>query len=463
MKEINPGIFRAYDIRGLVGRDLDEDFAEELGRACGALFARQGLDRAVLGHDCRASSPAYLERLALGLAASGLDVLVIGQVSTPLLYFAVKHFNLRAGVMVTASHNPPQFNGFKIWCGESTLHGEGVRGLYEIMRARDYVTAVRPGIVSRHDALPAYLDVLSSQLRLSRPMTVVVDGGNGAAGEITAQLLERVGCTVHRLFCEPDGTFPNHHPDPVVEENTRQLSAEVLARGADLGVGLDGDGDRIGAVDETGRLMYGDQVLALYARSLLKRRPGQTVIGDVKCSHLLFRDIEAHGGKPLMAATGHSLMKAKLLETGAALAGEMSGHMFFADRFFGFDDATYAALRLVEVLDQNPGQPLSALLGWPPVVNTPEMRVDCPEERKFQVVDRARATFRDLAARNGWGFDDTDGVRLTFPRGWGLVRASNTQPALVLRFEAESAEDLAMIRQTMEEPVQAWIAGFAGS
>ncbi|HBR06514.1 MAG TPA: phosphomannomutase, partial [Desulfovibrio sp.] len=304
MKEINSGIFRAYDIRGLVGRDLDEDFAEELGRACGALFARQGLDRAVLGHDCRASSPAYLERLALGLAASGLDVLVIGQVSTPLLYFAVKHFNLRAGVMVTASHNPPQFNGFKIWCGESTLHGEGVRGLYEIMRARDYVTAVRPGIVSRHDALPAYLDVLSSQLRLSRPMTVVVDGGNGAAGEITAQLLERVGCTVHRLFCEPDGTFPNHHPDPVVEENTRQLSAEVLARGADLGVGLDGDGDRIGAVDETGRLMYGDQVLALYARSLLARRPGQTVIGDVKCSHPLFRDIEAHGGKPLMAATG---------------------------------------------------------------------------------------------------------------------------------------------------------------
>jgi len=241
------------------------------------------------------------------------------------------------------------------------------------------------------------------------------------------------------------------------------LAAKVRETGADFGVGLDGDGDRIGAVDETGRLMYGDQVLALYARSLLARRPGQTVIGDVKCSHLLFRDIEAHGGKPLMAATGHSLMKAKLLETGAALAGEMSGHMFFADRFFGFDDATYAALRLVEVLDQNPGQPLSALLGWPPVVNTPEMRVDCPEERKFQVVDRARATFRDLAARNGWGFDDTDGVRLTFPRGWGLVRASNTQPALVLRFEAESAEDLAMIRQTMEEPVQAWIAGFAGS
>ena len=458
MREINPGIFRAYDIRGLVGQDLDEDFAEELGRACGTLFRRQGLDRAVLGHDCRATSPAYLERLALGLTASGLDVLVIGQVSTPVLYYAVKHFGLRAGVMVTASHNPPQFNGFKIWCGETTLQGEGVRELYDLMRARDFVTADRPGLLSRHDVLPAYLDELAAQLTLSRPLSVVVDGGNGAAGEITAQLLERVGCTVHRLFCEPDGRFPNHHPDPVVAENARQLAAEVVARGADFGVGLDGDGDRIGAVDEAGRLLYGDQLLALYARSLLARRPGQTVIGDVKCSHLLFRDIAEHGGVPLMAATGHSPMKAKLIETGAALAGEMSGHMFFADRFFGFDDATYAALRLAEVLDQNPGRPLSKLLGWPPVVNTPELRVDCPEERKFQVVEQARKAFRDLAAQHGWNYDDTDGVRLTFPRGWGLVRASNTQAALILRFEAETRDDLAAIRKTMEEPVLAWIA-----
>jgi phosphomannomutase/phosphoglucomutase len=461
MKDINPGVFRAYDIRGVVDQDLDGDFAEDLGRACGALFASRGLDRAVLGHDCRASSPQYLERLALGLTASGLDVLVIGQVSTPVLYYAVKHFGLAAGVMVTASHNPPQFNGFKIWCGETTLHGHGVRALYERMRERAFVEAARPGLVSRHDVLPAYLDELAAQLTLARPLRVVVDGGNGAAGEITARLLERVGCIVHRLFCEPDGRFPNHHPDPVVEENVRQLSAEVLAKGADFGVGLDGDGDRIGAVDETGRLLYGDQLLALYARSLLKRRPGQTVIGDVKCSHLLFRDIEAHGGVPLMAATGHSLMKAKLLETGAALAGEMSGHMFFADRFFGFDDASYAALRLAEVLDRNPGRPLSQLLGWPAVVNTPELRVDCPEERKFAVVERAGREFRALAARHGWQYDGTDGVRLTFPRGWGLVRASNTQAALVLRFEAESAADLAMIRQTMEEPVMAWIA--AGS
>ncbi|WP_449241723.1 phosphomannomutase/phosphoglucomutase [Desulfovibrio sp.] len=463
MIALNPGVFRAYDIRGLVDRDLDPDFAEDLGRACGTLFVRRGLTRAVAGHDCRATSPEYLDRLCLGLASAGVDVITLGLVSTPVLYYAVKHFGLEAGVMVTASHNPPEYNGFKIWCGASTLHGEGVAALRDLMAARDFIRAERPGLVSRHDVIPSYLDELSSQLRVSRPIKVVVDGGNGAAGEITAELLERVGCEVIRLFCEPDGGFPNHHPDPVVEQNVRQLSDLVRESGADLGVGLDGDGDRIGAVDETGRLMFGDQVLALYARGLLRRRPGQIVIGDVKCSHLLFRDIEEHGGVPVMAATGHSLMKAKLIETGAALAGEMSGHMFFSDRFFGFDDASYAALRLVEVLDENPGTPLSRLLGWPRTANTPELRVDCPEEIKFQVVDKALAHFRDLAERNGWRLDDTDGVRLTLPRAWGLVRASNTQAALVLRFEGEDEQALAEIRHLMEPPISGFAAGFAGS
>jgi phosphomannomutase/phosphoglucomutase len=461
MIALNPGVFRAYDIRGLVGRDLDPDFAEELGRACGTLFTRRGLTRAVAGHDCRATSPEYLDRLCLGLSSAGVDVITLGLVSTPVLYYAVKHFGLEAGVMVTASHNPPEYNGFKVWCGATTLHGEGVTALYDLMVVRDFVRAERPGLVSRHDVVPAYLDELSSQLALSRPIKVVVDGGNGAAGEITASLLERVGCEVIRLFCEPDGTFPNHHPDPVVEENARRLSELVRSSGADLGVGLDGDGDRIGAVDETGRLMYGDQVLALYARSLLRRRPGQTVIGDVKCSHLLFRDIEEHGGVPVMAATGHSLMKAKLIETGAALAGEMSGHMFFSDRFFGFDDASYAALRLVEVLDENPGVPLSRLLGWPRTANTPEMRVDCPEEIKFAVVAKALEHFRDLAARHGWRLDDTDGVRLTLPRAWGLVRASNTQAALVLRFAGEDAQALAHVRGIMEPAISGFVSGFA--
>lgn len=457
MKAITPGVFRAYDIRGLVDRDFDPDWAEELGLACGALFVRRGFDRAVVGHDCRASSPGYAERLALGLASQGLDVLCLGLVSTPVLYYAVKHLGLSAGVMVTASHNPPQFNGFKIWCGETTLHGEGVQDVRRIMAARDYGPPARPGLISAFDPVPAYLRELSAQLTLRRPLRAVVDGGNGAAGEVTARLLEAVGCRVTRLYCEPDGTFPNHHPDPVVAENVADLAARVRELEADFGVGLDGDGDRIGAVDEKGRLLYGDELLALFARSLLKRRPGETVIGDVKCSHLLFRDIEAHGGRAVMAATGHSLMKAKLIETGAALAGEMSGHMFFSERFFGFDDASYAALRLAEILDENPGTPLSALLGWPATVNTPELRVDCPEDLKFAVVEHAREHFAELAEANGWECIGIDGVRLTFPDGWGLIRASNTQPALVLRFEAETADGLARIRRIMEKPLRAWL------
>lgn len=450
MVEIKREVFRAYDIRGVVDRDFDPEWVERLGQALGTYFLSRGLDRAVVGRDCRASSPEYQARLVAGLAAAGCDALVIGQTSTPVFYFAVRRLDLPAGVMVTASHNPPEFNGFKIWGGDCVLTAEEIGDVYRVMVAGRFARG--RGVVSEHDILPTYLSEVSAGVRLARPVKIVVDGGNGAGGEITARLLELAGAEVVRLFCEPDGSFPNHHPDPVVEENVRALSAEVLRTKAEAGVGLDGDADRIGAVDETGRLLFGDQLLAIFARDVLAAVPGAIVLGDVKCSHLLFRDVERHGGRPVMAVTGHSIMKAKVRELSAALAGEMSGHVFFADRYFGFDDASYAALRLAEILSKSP-RPLSKLLDdWPKTCCTPEIRMDCPEQAKFAVAAKALAHFR-----KDFEVIDIDGARIVFPDGWALIRASNTQPVLVLRFEAESAPRLAEMRRLVEEPLKKWI------
>ncbi|MFZ5425924.1 MAG: phosphomannomutase/phosphoglucomutase [Thermodesulfobacteriota bacterium] len=452
MKNISPDIFRAYDIRGIVDKDFDPAWVEVFGRACGAYFLKNGFRRAVVGHDARLSSPVYQERLAKGLAETGVDVVTVGMVSTPVCYFACKHLGTDAGVMITASHNPPEFNGFKVIAGPATIYGDEIQELYRIMAAGEFPSG--RGLVSVHDIAPAYVEALSSQTRLSRPLKVVVDGGNGAGGPVTVDVLRAIGAEVIDIFCEPDGTFPNHHPDPVVEKYMASLIERVKAEGADCGIGLDGDGDRLGVVDETGKLMFGDQLLAIYAREVLKDHPGATVIGEVKCSHLTYKDIAAHGGNPVMGATGHSLIKARMLETGAKLAGEMSGHMFFADRYFGYDDATYAAQRFLEVLDRHPERKASGLLAdWPRTYNTPEIRFDCPEKIKFKVVERARDHFR-----NGYDMIDVDGARIVFPDGWGLIRASNTQPVLVLRFEAESPERLKEIRSVIETPLAAWIA-----
>ncbi|WP_022662224.1 phosphomannomutase/phosphoglucomutase [Paucidesulfovibrio longus] len=464
MKIEQRAVFRAYDIRGVAGVDFDAAWVEELGRALGAWYLSRGLGRAVLGRDCRATSPEYLAALARGLASTGVDVILAGLLATPMLYHAVRTLRTRAGVMVTASHNPPRYNGFKLWGGDCVLSPEEILQVRDLMDAGDH--PVGRGVVSSHDPIPAWLEEVSALERLeprpgSRPLRVVVDGGNGSAGELTALLLERAAqnadpeaasapvLEVERLFCEPDGTFPNHHPDPVVESNMERLKARVLETGADLGVGLDGDGDRIGVVDETGRLWPGDRLLALFARDVLRRAPGARIIADVKCSHLLFRDIAAHGGVPVMGVTGHSIMKRALKEQGAALAGEMSGHMFFGEGFFGWDDAPYAALRLASLLVRSVG-PLSAMLDdWPESWATPEIRMPCPEASKFDVVRRVR---EDLAAR----FDiiDVDGVRVVFPDGWGLVRASNTQAELTLRFEAESEARLAEIERLIREAVE---------
>lgn len=455
---INPAVFRAYDIRGIVDNDFNPALVTELGRACAALFLEAGESRALVGHDCRLSSPAYHEALVEGLTASGVDVISLGQVPSPLLYFAVRHLNIHAGIMVTASHNPPQYNGFKVWLGQGTLFEEGIQNIRQRMEelqplpAPEALNFTKRGLASRLDIVPAYTaDVLARVGRVPG-IKVVVDGGNGVAGPLCCDILSRMGAEVVPLFCEPDGRFPNHHPDPVVEKNVGALRQAVLAHKADLGMGLDGDGDRLGVIDANGRLLFGDELVSIYARDIFTRQPGARILGDVKCSQRLFDDITARGGVADMCRTGHSVVKARLRESGAAMAGELSGHIFFAENWYGFDDATYSAARLLAVLHRL-GQPLTALPGWPPAVNTPELNMPCPDAHKFEVVRRAQAYFRAH-----YPVQEIDGARVLFPHGWGLVRASNTSPSLVLRFEADSPEALATLREFMESPLRQWLA-----
>lgn len=450
----NASIFRAYDIRGLVDKDFDAAWVRKLGRACGAYFIGQGLRTAVVGRDCRLSSPAYHDALISGLLSSGVDAISVGEVASPVFYFAVTHLNLAAGVMITASHNPSQYNGFKIWSGASTIYGEEIQKIRKIMDEEAFVQG--EGLVSAHDIVPAYMDGVLARVKLHRPLKVVVDGGNGMGGDLAATLLERMGAEVIRQFCEPDGNFPNHHPDPVVEENMLQLRQRILKEGADFGLGLDGDADRIGVMDEHGRLLFGDELLSLFARELLTRKPGATIIGEVKCSHLMYKDIAEHGGNPLMWITGHSYIKAKMREIHAALAGEMSGHIFFSDNWFGFDDGIYGAARFADLFTAQ-DKPLSALPGWPKTAKTPEISLPCPDAVKFAVVEKAQAYFRQK-----YEVSEIDGVRVILPHGWGLVRASNTQPALILRFEAETQEAMDALRAEMEAPLKGWIAELGG-
>lgn len=443
-------VFRAYDIRGIVDRDFDEAWVRELGKACGAYFAGLRIEDVVVGHDCRHSSPAYHEALTEGLLASGRNVLSIGEVPTPAFYYAVKTLGRRGGVMITASHNPADYNGFKIWAGESTIHNEEIQKIRAIFEAGNFVSG--RGVASRHNILPDYTTDIISRFAPIRPVKVVADGGNGMGGPSCVEVLRALGADVVPLYCEPDGNFPNHHPDPVVETNMEALKARVREDNAAFGIGLDGDADRIGVVDETGRLLFGDELLSLYARELLARKPGSVVIGDVKCSSRLFDDIREHGGKPMMWTTGHSIIKARMRETGAPLAGEMSGHMFFADGWHGFDDAIYGAARLTALFAAQ-DLPMSRLPGWPPAFATPEVNLPCPDDVKFAVVEKAKAHFRSRHETI-----EIDGARVVFPHGWGLVRASNTQPVLVTRFEADSPEALDAIRREMEEPLRRWIA-----
>ena len=444
---LKPTIFREYDIRGIADEELGDASISELGRAIGTYLGRKNGKNINLGRDCRLSSTRLRNALARGLTSSGCQVTDVGVVPTPLLYYSVFHLKADGAVMITGSHNPSEYNGFKVVSGSSTIHGAEIQTLRAMIERGDLVSGA--GSEKTADIVTPYVDEISSQFHFARAVKVVADAGNGTAGPVMSRIFKKLGCEVTELFFEMDGRFPNHHPDPTVPSNLETLISTVKAKKADLGVAFDGDADRLGAVDDRGSVIYGDQLMIIYSREILKRKPGAKFIGEVKCSQTLYDDIRAHGGNPIMWKTGHSLIKAKMKETHAELAGEMSGHMFFADRYYGFDDALYAACRLIEIVAQS-GQPLSAqLAGLPATIATPEIRVDCPDDQKFEVVKRVADVFRKK-----YQTIDVDGVRILFPQGWGLVRASNTQPVLVLRFEAANAELLGKYRQEVEEVVE---------
>ena len=445
----NPEIFREYDIRGIADRDLAAPISIRLGQAVGTYLKREGRSCITLARDCRLSSERLASEVGRGLQMTGLEVIDIGVVPTPLLYFSLHHFgDVDGGVMITGSHNPADYNGLKVSSGKTTIHGEEIQKIGRILEGADLEQG-SGGTESREIEDPYRRMVRERIGRLSRPLKVVVDAGNGTASDLAPRVYRELGCEVVELFCEMDGSFPNHHPDPTVAENLEDLVAAVQQDGADLGIAFDGDGDRIGAVDDTGRILWGDELMILFSREILARHPGATIIGEVKCSMNLYRQIESHGGIGIMWKAGHSLIKAKMKETGAALAGEVSGHIFFADGFFGFDDATYAGARLLQLVADS-GQRMSQLLeDVPPLYNTPEIRVDAPESEKFEIVRRLREYFS-----RHYETVTVDGVRVLFEDGWGLVRASNTQPALVLRFEASSPDRLEEIRSIVESKLE---------
>lgn len=440
---MNPQVFREYDVRGLVGTDLTRDFVYNLGRAIGTYASERGVQTMSVGRDCRLSSEEYHGALMEGLRAAGIDVIDIGLCATPMLYFSIRHLGTGGGVMVTGSHNPPEFNGFKICVGPDTIYGESIQELRIIMEEDRYASGT--GSISDKNICPAYQEHLFKGVTVHKGLKVVIDGGNGVGGFFSIPLLERFGCSVTPLYCEMDGHFPNHFPDPTVEENLVGLIDLVREKKADIGIAFDGDADRIGVVTDKGEIVRGDELLLLFSRAILKENPGATIIGEVKCSQTLYDDIAEKGGRGIMWKAGHSLIKGKMKEEHALLAGEMSGHIFFADRYFGYDDAIYASARLLEIISLTGQTPSDLLSDVPRTYSTPEIRIDCPDDIKFAVVERVTER---LAAE--YDVIAIDGVRVRFDDGWGLVRASNTQPVLVLRFEAKTEARLNAIQTLVE-------------
>ncbi|MEK6654247.1 MAG: phosphomannomutase/phosphoglucomutase, partial [Thermodesulfobacteriota bacterium] len=453
-KGINPVVFREFDVRGIVDKVLTPDFVYHLGRAIGTYAFRQGVRKMTLGRDCRLSSETYHEAVGRGIMSAGIDIIDVGLCATPMLYFSIRHLQADGGVMVTGSHNPPDFNGFKICIGPDTIYGEEIQQLRRIIENETFC-GNGAGNLRQADISGAYEDYLFQNVVIHEGMKVAVDGGNGVGGFFALPLLKRFGCRVADIYCDPDGRFPHHFPDPTIPENLRELIRIVQDEKADVGIAYDGDADRIGVITDRGVILWGDELLLLFSRFILKSNPGATIIGEVKCSQKLYDDIAKNGGKAIMWKAGHSLIKGKMKEEKALLAGEMSGHIFFADRYFGYDDAIYATVRLLEILSES-GKRLSDLLAdVPKTFATPEIRVDCPDRIKFRVVEAVRDHFRkthDIIA--------IDGVRVSFGDGWGLLRASNTQPVLVLRFEAATEERLASIRKEIEEVLKGILKSF---
>ncbi len=446
--DIKPEIFREYDIRGTVDKDLNPETVELIGKGIGTYFRRNKKKEVALGQDCRLSSPSFAETLIRGLQSTGCEIIEIGTIPTPVLYFAIYYKKLEAGVMITGSHNPPQYNGFKMMIGEETLYGKIIREIFHIIQKNDFIeekTTARRAM----DIIPEYQDYLVKNIKLDKKLKVVLDAGNGTAGVIAAPIFKRLRCEVLELYCEMDGNFPNHHPDPTLPEALEDLIKKVKASKADIGIAYDGDGDRIGVIDDQGNILWGDQIMVFFARDILRSHPGAPIISEVKASKVLYDEVEKMGGKPIMWKTGHSLIKKKIKEEKALLAGEMSGHIFFADRYFGFDDAIYSSARLVELLSRSKKKLSEMLSELPKTFHTPEIRVYASDKVKFKIVEEVK---KELAQK--YPIIDIDGVRAIFPHGWGLVRASNTQEVLVLRFEGDTKEELEAIQKEVKQVVE---------
>ena len=440
---MNREIFREYDIRFRVDEDVTKEEIILMGKGMGTYLLKQGKKDITIGRDCRLSSPEIRDLLLEGLLSTGLQVTDIGLCPTPLLYFSIRHLKKEGGIMITASHNPPEYNGFKVCAGYDTIYGQEIQGLRALIEGKEFLQG--KGIVEEQEVIPAYHEFLKEQFKNLDPFAFALDAGNGTGGMVAVPLMQALGLKVEPLYCEPDGNFPNHEPDPTVEKNLKELIRVVKDKGYDLGVAYDGDADRIGVVDDKGKIIWGDQLMIIFSRDILLKQKGATIIGEVKCSKNLYDDIARSGGEGVMWRTGHSLIKKRMKELNAVLAGEMSGHIFFADRYFGYDDAIYASLRLLEILSRRKVRISELLEGIPPTFVTPEIRVSCPDHLKFTLVEEIKKRLE-----KSYKVITIDGVRVTFADGWGLIRASNTQPALVLRFEANSEERLEEIRALIE-------------
>jgi phosphomannomutase/phosphoglucomutase len=470
---MNQRIFREYDIRGIVGTDLTRELAVSLGSAF-ALYLKKIISEAKavsVGYDVRESSPMFADGLAEGISKVGITVYKIGACPTPHQYFSIHHLNLDGGIMVTGSHNPPEFNGFKISVGKSTIFGDAIQSIKELMlnppvytRLSGTLINIKPAPVIDYDIIAPYMEYMLERFSYLaspkfRTIKVVVDAGNGTGGLAAPAILEKIGCNVIKLYCEPDGTFPNHHPDPTVIENIQDLIKTTIETKADIGIGYDGDSDRIGVVNEDGAIVWGDQIMIILSRSILAKNKGATIIGDVKCSQILFDEIDKLGGKGIMWKTGHSLIKEKMKIENAILAGEFSGHIFIADGYFGYDDALYTTLRLIEII-KTTGLGIKAMLcDIPSLFFTPEIRIDCPDEKKKDVMNGVINSFKifideRVKIREIY---DIDGVRVVFDKGWGLLRASNTQPAIIIRVEAMDQESLDLYKGILNDQLKRFL------
>lgn len=449
---IDPQVFRQYDIRGVVDEQLNQESYYLIGKGFGSYLRKRGLSTLVIGGDARHSTRDFMDAFIKGALETGCEITDIGCVATPILYFAIWKLTQDGGAMITASHNPSQYNGCKLNLGLGSVFAEELQGLLRLIQAEDF--EIGQGNVAINDSIEAeYLDYIEANIQIERPVKVIVDGGNGMGGPYLPEILRRKGCEVIEMYCDPDGDFPNHHPDPTVEKNMVDLSRAVIAAEYELGIGLDGDADRIGVVDEKGKMLFGDQTLNILARDYLKLNPGQSIIADVKCSKNLFDDITARGGKAIMYKTGHANIKMHMKEIDVEFAGEMSGHVFLADRYLGFDDAIYVSCRFVEIVAKTDAPVSQYLSDQPKLYNTPELHTKCADERKFDLVAKVCAEFQ----AEGYDVNDIDGARITFADGWGLIRASNTTPVLVTRYEATTEARMQEIQALVEGKINKYL------